>query len=158
MGCRWIRWLGTNCGCGRLVKASAFQAEVRSSILRIRSSLLAGSTQGERARLLTGNEVGSIPTLPAISLGIYRRVLVNDADSKPAQESSILLRRCQSISSGDVREQANPAGREPASERIDTATSPHFIQQARLAQWQCRSLVNCRRGFDSFAGHHLRRV
>ena len=62
------------CGCGRLVKASAFQAEVRSSILRIRSNLLAGSTQGERARLLTGNEVGSIPTLPANTPGAFTGV------------------------------------------------------------------------------------
>lgn len=30
---------------------------------------MAGSTQGERARLLTGKQVGSIPTLPAISIG-----------------------------------------------------------------------------------------
>lgn len=107
---------------------------------------MAASIQGECAALLRRNELGSIPRLPAI----YRRVLVNDNGSNPLKESSILLRRCQSCVAsqtvralvatqmirgsiprrrsnfgGGMREQANPAGREPASDRIDTDMSRH---------------------------------
>jgi hypothetical protein len=120
---------------------------VRSRFLFIFLSLFAPSTQGERARLLTGNEAGSIPagranTIPARS--------GNGADSKPAQERSIRLRRCQFArwqsgqcrglqnrcravrfrlarpSDGDMREQANPPRRERGPDRIDTDMSPQL--------------------------------
>ena len=92
-------------------------------MLRIRSRfVVAGSTQGERARLLTGNEVGSIPTLPAIyPSGIYRRVLVNDTDSKPVKESSILLRRCRSCHASQME-------RRPAATRHKAFDSPAWLQ------------------------------
>jgi hypothetical protein len=74
-------------------RASVFQTDDASVRVRLPAPVsLAASNQGECAALLRRNELGSIPRLPAI----YRRVLVNDADSKPAKESSILLRRCQS--------------------------------------------------------------
>lgn len=56
-----------------------------------RSKVLAGSTQGERARLLTGNEVGSIPTLPAI----YRRAVDGQRVSKTCLCGFDPYRRCQ---------------------------------------------------------------
>lgn len=86
----------------------------------------------------------------------YRRVLVNNTDSKPVKESSILLRRCQFVSWGEpggpgaclqntrtrfdsttplhygvLREQANPADCDSATDRIDTDKTP----QARISQW-----------------------
>jgi hypothetical protein len=65
---------------------------VRSRFLFFLFFFFAPSTQGERARLLTGNEAGSIPAGRANSMPACSG---NDADSKPAKERSIRLRRCQ---------------------------------------------------------------
>ena len=53
-------------GARNLGIALPFQGRETGSIPVRRSSFLAASTQGERARLLTGNKLGSIPRLPAI--------------------------------------------------------------------------------------------
>ena len=103
------------------------------------------------AVLLRRNELSSIQRLPAIITGVFWRT----ADSKPAQEVRFCSAGTQSSecgvsqvgrarscnlretrfdsatplhehNNGDVREQANPAGCEPAFERIDTATSPQL--------------------------------
>ena len=67
-----------------------------------RSILLAASNQGECTALLKRPELGSIPRLPAISPACSG----NNADSKPAKERSIPLRRCHLCAAGrSVRRQ-----------------------------------------------------
>lgn len=65
-----VRSLGSAPGVRRpKVRATAFQADddrfESGRTLQFSPVILAASTQGERARLLTGNEPGSIPGLPA---------------------------------------------------------------------------------------------
>jgi hypothetical protein len=117
----------------------------------------APSTQGERARLLTGNEAGSIPAGRANAIPARSG---NNADSKPAKERSIRLRRCQFArwqsgqcrglqnrctavrfrlarpftgDHGGMREQANPPRCERGSDRIDTDMSPQFCRHRPVA-------------------------
>lgn len=123
---------------------------VSAPVARIVSSVLAASNQGECTALLKRNELGSIPRLPAIQTGVFweqrglqtREGAFDSAPPVPLRAASrsarrqiatlvelgSIPRRHSIFGLGDVREQANPAGREPARERIDTATSPHFYE------------------------------
>ena len=79
----------------------------------------APSTQGERARLLTGNEAGSIPAGRANSMPARSG---NNADSKPAKERSIRLRRCQYELSGAMVERRGT--------RLQSGTTPVRVRLA----------------------------
>lgn len=149
-------------------------APVRPGAGGVRSRFLfffffAPSTQGERARLLTGNEAGSIPAGRANSMPACSG---NDADSKPAKERSIRLRRCQQDmvrwSKGEAPAcKAGPCRFESGShlhfhgglgelentarrERVTTGSIPvGHPNFAGIVQWQDSRPVSGRRRFDS---------
>jgi hypothetical protein len=142
---------------------------VRSRFLFFLFFFFAPSTQGERARLLTGtgwfDSSGASQSEPARS--------GNTADSKPAKERSIRLRRCQSRHGamvegrgtrlqsgpmpvrvrlappefhGGLGELENTARRERVMTGSIPVGHPNF---AGIVQWQDSRPVSGRRRFDS---------
>ena len=114
-------------------RASVFQTDDASVRVRLPAPiLLAASNQGECAALLRRNELGSIPRLPAN----YRRVLANNADSKPAKESSILLRRCQQDACG-----VSQVGQARSCNLRERGSIPRPYSMAVFVQWLGRRSV-----------------